>query len=150
MTAALRTNVGSAISRDYANAVANNAYSNSADAIRIRPNRTDGSEQGALLADFRLTSVTFGTAPVTGALQLVAVDRDLAGNQGPTPSSTLRGRVVGSFSPQPAASNASTGWIMGINSVPLSPDADYWIYNNSTGVSLSDCIITAQCWSPGV
>lgn len=150
MTAALRTNVGSAITRDYANAVANNAYSNSADAIRIHPSRTDGSEQGALLADFRLTSVVFASAPVAGALQLVAVDRDLSGNQGPTPSSTMRPRLIGSFSPQPQASNASTGWIMAINAVPLSPDADYWIYNNNTNVSLSDCIITAQCWSPGV
>lgn len=150
MTAALRTNVGSAISRDYANAVANNAYSNSADAIRIRPNRTDGSEQGALLADFRITSATFGSAPVAGVIQLVAVDRDLSGNAGPTPSSTMRPRYVGAFSPRPQASNAATGWIMALNSVALSPDADYYLYNNGTGVSLSDCILTAQCWSPGV
>lgn len=150
MTAALRTSVGSAISRTYANSVANNAYSNSADAIRIKPGVSGAGELGALLADFRITSVTFSAAPTTGVIQLVAVDRDLSANAGPTPASTMRPRLIGTFSPQPQTSNASTGWIMSLNSVALSPDADYYLYNNGTGVNLTAAVLTAQCWSPGV
>ena len=131
-----------------AHTTANNAYANSADVMRLQ---VSALSFAALLADFRLTSVVFATAPVGGILQLVAVDRDLAGNQGPTPSgTTLQGRVVGTFSPTPLASNGSTGWIMGVNSVPLSFDADYWVYNNGTAFTLnSGWVLTAQPWSPG-
>lgn len=149
MATIIRTNVGTTVSRTYANAVANNAYSNSADVIRLNPGVAGSNHLGALLADFRLTGVTFASAPVTGVLQLVRVDRDLAGNQGPTPSATLLGTPVGTFSPMPTTSNTLTGWVMGINAVALSPDADYWLFNNGTAVSLSACTLTAQCWSPG-
>lgn len=150
MTAALRTAVGSAITRTYTNSVANNAYSNSADAIRIKPGVAGANELGALLADFRITSATFGSAPTAGVIQLVAVDRDLSGNAGPTPSSTMSPRLCGTFSPQAQSSNSSTGWIMALDAVQLSPDADYYLYNNGTGVSLTAAVLTAQCWSPGV
>lgn len=144
MAAILRTTVGSAFTVTAANAIANNAYSNAADKLAI--NNTGN----ALLADFRLTSATFATAPVGGSLQLIQVDRDLAGNAGPTPASTMLGKVVGTFTPQPGASNAATSWVMGIDSVPLTAYADYWIFNNSTGYSLnSGWILSAQAWSPG-
>ncbi len=144
MAAILRTNVGSAVSVTAANAVANNAYANSADKLRIQ------NTGNALLADFRLTSATFATAPVGGVLQLIAVDRDFAGNAGPNPATSMLGRVLGSFSPQPATGNASTSWVMGLDSVPLVADADYWLLNNGTAYSLnSGWVLTAQPWSPG-
>ena len=140
----LRQKVGSVVSVTTANAIAASAYANSADALRIN----NGTNK-ALLADFRLASVTFPTAPVSGSLQLYAVDRDFSGNQGPSPSATMRGRLVGSFDPQPAASNASTGWIMSLNNVAISEDADYWLYNG-TGYSLNvGAVFSAQCWTPG-
>ena len=149
-TPILRNAIGSAVARTFANAVANNAYANVADAVRLNPGVSGSNHLGALLADFRLTSVTFASAPVVGALQLIRVDRDFAGNIGPTPSATLLGTPVGTFSPQPTTSNASTGWIMGLDNVALTPDADYWLLNNGTAVSLnSGCVLTAQCWSPG-
>lgn len=150
MTASVRTNVGSAISRAYANTVANNAYSNVADAIRIKPGVAGASELGALLADFFLTGVTFSAAPTIGFIQLVAVDRDASGNIGPTPASTMRPRLCGAFSPQPSTSNGSTGWIMALPRIPLAADADYYLYVNGMGVSLTAATLTAQCWSPGV
>lgn len=138
-------NVGSAIVVTAANAIANNAYANTADRMRIQR-----ISYLALLVDFKLTSVTFATAPVGGSLQLFAVDRDFAGNVGPTPVSTLNPRLVGTFTPSPAASNASTGWIMAINNVSCVQDADYYVYNNGTAYSLnSGWILTAQCWTPG-
>ncbi len=149
MPTILRSAIGSAVSRIFANAVANNAYANAADAIRLNPGVAGSDHPGALLADFRLTGVTFSAAPVKGALQLVRVDRDFAGNQGPTPSATLLGTPVGAFSPMPTVSNALTGWIMGIDSVALAPDADYWLLNNDTAVNVTACTLTAQCWSPG-
>ena len=83
-------------------------------------------------------------------LQLVAVDRDLANTAGPTPSATLLARFVGNFNPQPAASNASTGWIMSLNSVALTANTDFWLYNNNTMFSLNlGWVLKAQCWSPG-
>ena len=143
-TPLLRDVIGSNIVVTAVNAVANNAYANSADKLQI--NNTGL----ALLADFRLTSVTFATAPVGGALQLFAVDRDFSGNAGPTPAGTLLARYVGTFTPSPTTSNASTGWIMGINSVPLSANTDFWLYNNGTAFSLnSGWVLTAQLWSPG-
>jgi len=139
----LRNNVGSAVTVTTANAIANNAYANSADKLRI--NNTGN----ALLADFRLTGVTFAAAPVAGAVQLIAVDRDFSGNAGPTPSASMLGRIY-PFSPQPSTSNASTGWVMSCNSVPLSADCDYWLYNNGTAQQIAaGCVLTAQPWSPG-
>lgn len=143
-TPLLRDVIGSNIVLTAANAVANNAYANVADKLAI--NNTGL----ALLADFRLTSATFAVAPTAGVLQLFAVDRDFAGNAGPTPSATMPGRFVGSFNPYPAASNAATSWIMSLNSVALSAYSDFWLMNNGTAVSLnSGWVLTAQLWSPG-
>ncbi|MDO9235999.1 MAG: hypothetical protein Q7U28_08210 [Aquabacterium sp.] len=143
-TPLLRDVIGSNVVVTAANAVANNAYANAADKLTI--NNTGL----ALLADFRLTSATFATAPVGGALQLFAVDRDFSGNAGPTPSATMPGRLVGSFSPYAAASNTATSWVMSLNSVPLSAYTDYWLMNNGTAYSLnSGWVLTAQLWSPG-
>jgi len=131
-----------------ANAVANNAYANSADKLRVQQSTL--STTGLLLCDFRLTSVTFAAAPVTGALQLVIVDRDAAGNVGPTPVATLLPGRVYSLGPSPTTSNASTGWIMSVNNVPISADQDVWLFNNATGQSLnSGWVLTAMPWSPG-
>ena len=138
-----RVTVGSVVSHTNGSAVANNAYCVSGDAVRIQ------NTSNALLADFRLTGVTFGTAPVAGCLQLAKAPRDLSGNIGPTPSATLVPTQVWTFGPVPAASNASTGWIMSIDSVPIDADADYWIYNNGTGYSLTAATIAYQLWSPG-
>jgi hypothetical protein len=147
-TPIIRSVQGTALTRTFANAVANNAYANSADALRIQQSAL--STPGLLLADFRLTSVTFATAPVGGVLQLAKVPRDAAGNIGPTPAATLVPTQMWTFGPTPAASNASTGWIMSIDSVPLDADADYWLYNNGTAFTLnSGCILTAVPWSPG-
>ena len=143
-TPILRQNQGSAITRTYANAVANNAYSNVADALRVQ------NTANALMIDFWLTSVVFATAPVLGNLMLCAVDRDAAGNIGPTPSATLQPRIVGNFSPIQQASNTSTGWIMSLLGITATPDTDYWIFNNGTAYSLnSGCVLTAQLWTPG-
>jgi hypothetical protein len=143
-TPILRQTQGSALTRTFANSIANNAYSNSADALRVQ------NTANALMVDFWLTSVTFATAPVGGTLQLVAVDRDAAGNIGPTPAATLQGRVVGNFMPIPQASNTSTGWIMSVPGVQATADCDYWICNNGTAYTLnSGCILTAQLWTPG-
>ena len=149
MSSLLRNTIGSDVSVTSANAIANLAYANIADTIRLNPGVIGSDHLGALLADFRLTGVTFASAPVTGVLQLIRIDRDLAGNRGPTPSATLLGTPVGTFSPMPTTSNALTTWLMGINAVALSPDADYWLFNNGTAVSLSAFTLTARCWSPG-
>ena len=142
-TPILRNNVGSPVTVTTANAIANNAYANSADKLRI--NNTGN----ALLADFRLTGVTFAAAPVTGVVQLIAVDRDGSGNAGPAPSSAMIGRVY-TFSPAPNTGNSSAGWIMSCNNVPLSADCDYWLYNNGTAQQISSgCTLSAQPWSPG-
>lgn len=109
-------------------AVANNAYSGG-----LRINNTGL----ALAADFRLTAATFATAPTTGALVLVAVDRDNSGNAGPTPSSSMVPRYVGTFDPQPSTGNATTSWVMGIDGVSLTTDADYYVYNAATGQTLN-------------
>lgn len=144
-TPLLRDLIGTVITVTSTVAVANNAYANSADKLQI-----DNTTNLALLADFRLTSVVFATQPVGGALQLFAVDRDLANTAGATPSATLVPRFVGSFNPQPAASNASTGWIMALNAVALTANTDYWLYNNGTLFSLNlGWVLKAQCWSPG-
>ena len=140
----LRNNVGANIVVTATVAVANNAYAAAADLMRI--NNTGL----ALLADFRLTSVVFAIAPVTGSLQLFAVERSFANVAGPTPSATMQPKLVAVFSPVPIAGNTSTGWVMGANAMPLSPDADYWLYNAGTGQSLNlGWVLTAQLWSPG-
>ncbi len=147
-TPIIRTVTGTSVTRTFANAVANNAYANIADALRIQQSAL--STPGLLLCDFRLTGVSFGTAPVAGSVQLARVSRDAGGTQGPTPSATLVPREIWTFSPTPAASNALTGWIMGINGVPLDADSDYWLFNNGTGYTLATgMVLTGIPWSPG-
>lgn len=138
---------GTALSKALTIAIASGAYANSADALRIQQSAL--SIPGLLLVDFRLTNVVLSAAPVTGSLQIVKVPRDTAGNQGPAPSSSLLPYQVWTFGPMPSAGNALTGWVMGIDSVPLDLDADYWLSNNGTGVNLTGAVLTASPWSPG-
>ena len=109
-TPIIRSVTGTALTKTGANAIANNAYANSSDALRIQQSAL--SAPGLLMCDFRLTSVTFATAPVGGCLQLAKIPRDASGNIGPTPSATLVPTQIWTLGPIPAASNASTGWIM--------------------------------------
>lgn len=141
----LRNNVGSVLSVTTANAIASAAYAVSADKLTI-----DNSTNNALMVDFELQA-TFATAPVTGAISLIAVDYSLDGSTaGPAPTSSMLGRFVGSFSPAPSTSNASTSWRMSLNSVALANKTDFYLYNAATGQSLSSgSILRAQCWTPG-
>lgn len=146
-TPIIRVNAASVITVTGANSIANNAFANSADVMRLQQS---AMSIPALLADFRLTSVTFSTAPVTGLLQLAIVDRDLSGNIGPTPSATLMPTRIYTLGPIPLASNTSTGWIMGVDGIPLTQDQDVWPYNAGTGYTLnSGWVLKAQPWSPG-
>jgi hypothetical protein len=111
----------------------------------------DNTTNLALLADFSVTP-TWGSAPVAGNLQLIAVDWSIAATplQGPTPSATLLGRVAGTFSPIPTTSNSATSWVCRLNAVPLSAKTDYYLYNNATAQTISSgWVLSAQCWSPG-
>lgn len=146
-TPILRDLIGSILNVTASNAVANNAYSVSADKLQI-----DNATNLALLADFEI-DLTFATAPVGGVIQLFAMDYSLDGTTAPapaTPSTTVQGRFVGSFSPQPLASNAVTTWVMRLNSVPLTRKTDFYILNNGTGFNVNTgWVLKAQCWSPG-
>jgi hypothetical protein len=147
MSTPLIRDSGTPVTLTTANAIANNAYANSADAMRLEISALSAAY---LLADFCLTGATFGTAPSGGSVQLIAVDRTPSGTQGPTPSASLLGRVAGTFNPVPSTSNVLTTWTMTINAVPLSADCDYWLYNNGTGYTIaSGCTLTATPWSPG-
>lgn len=147
-TPATRVN-GTALTKAFSVAINSNAYANSADALRIQQSAL--STPGLPLADFRLTGVAFSAAPTTGSVQLVKVPRNASGGIGPTPVSTLTGFPTWTFSPAPNTGNTSTGWDMSIDSVPLDADADYWLFNNGTGVSMaySGMVLTATPWSLG-
>lgn len=140
MTAATRVNIGSAISQAISSAVASLAYSSN---IRVQ------NTEGAPLADVWLTGVTFGAAPVAGALMLALVARDSAGNVGPTPSASMVPEVY-PFNPQPSTGNTSTGWIMACRNVPIPADCDLYIYNASTGQSLTAATVNVQRFGYGV
>lgn len=147
MTTPIYPQYATSVTKTSANPTLTGQYCNSADALRIQ---RSALSIAAMLCDFRLTGVSFGTAPVAGSLQLVLIDRDAAGNQGPTPAATLVPARSYTLSPVPAASNALTGWIMSVNAVPISPDQDVWIYNNGTAQTLSSgWTLTAMPWSPG-
>jgi hypothetical protein len=141
----LRQNVGSVFSVTHGSTIANNAYSASGDKLTI-----DNGTNKALLADFEFEA-TFAVAPVAGSVVLVAVDYSLDGaTAGPTPSATMRPRVVGTFTPTAIASNAATSWRMRINSVPLTAKSDYYVLNNGTTQTISaSAVLRAQCWTPG-
>ena len=145
MAAALRNNIGAVVSLTTANPIASLGYAVAADKLLI-----DNSTNKALLVDFELTAV-FGSAPVAGSIQLYAVDWTLSGvTAGPAPTSVLLARYVGSFTPQPLASNAALSILMSLDRVALSNKTDYYLYNNATGQSLSvGAVLKAQCWSPG-
>ena len=144
MAAILRNNVGTVFTLTTASAINSDAYAGV-------PLTIDNSTNKALLVDFELYPAAFGVAPVAGAIQLIAVDWSLDGTTaGPAPTATLPGRFVGSFSPQPAASNALTQWRMSLVSVALGNKVDYYPFNNKTGQPLAiGTVLKAQCWSPG-
>ena len=145
-TPILRRDIGALLSRTTANAIASAAYGVTADALTV-----DNTTNLALLADFELT-FTWGTAPVTGSVQLIAVDWEVLGPAtAPTaPSASLLGRFEGTFSPQYAASDAVTAAILTLNSVSIKRKTDYYLYNNATGQSIpAGAVLRAQCWSPG-
>jgi hypothetical protein len=146
MAGALRNLIGSVLTVTAANAVANNAYSVSGDKLTI-----DNTTNLALLADFHL-NLTFGTAPVTGSIILIAVDWSLDATPvaGAAPVATLLGKYVGTFDRQPQASNTATTWIARLDSIPLTAKTDYYILNSGTGQAISTgWVLKAQCWSPG-
>lgn len=145
MANTLRQNVGSVFSVTHASSIANNAYSASGDKLTI-----NNDTNKALLADFELQA-TFATAPTAGSVVLVAVDYSLDGaTAGPTPSSTMCPRIVGTFTPTAIASNTATSWRMRINAVPLTAKTDFYVLNNGTAQTISSgAILSAQCWTPG-
>ena len=145
MSNILRNNIGSVLSVTTANAISSGAYAVAADKLTI-----DNSANKALLADFEF-QVAFATAPVAGAVSLIAVDYSLDGaTAGPAPTVTMLGRFVGSFSPSPTTSNAITTWRMTINSVSIANKTDFYLFNNATGQQIPvGSILRAQCWTPG-
>ncbi len=144
----LRTLIGTAVTQTTANAIASAAYAVNADCLTL-----DNGTSLGLLADFEL-QLTWGTAPVAGSVQLLALDWSLDGTTagaGSTPlSSSLLGRVVGSFNPQFFTSNAVTAMRLRLNSVPLTRKTDFYLFNNGTAQSIpSGSVLSAQIWSPG-
>jgi hypothetical protein len=126
-------------------AVASGSPVYSSNALRVQQSAL--SVPGALMADFRLTSITWGGTPASGgSIQLVAVDRDFSGIAGTAPDATHLPRLVGTFSPIETAS-ASPG-VMALNAVALSYDTDYYLANNGTGQTFTG---TLNClpWTPG-
>lgn len=120
----------------------NNAYSAG---TRIQTSAL--SIAGALLCDFRITGGSWSGTPTGGAIQLVAVDRDFSGTAGATPGTTTPPRLIGPFTP--TGQTTSTFGVLSINAVPLSPDADYYVYNNNTTMNLTGFTLTATPWTPG-
>lgn len=142
----LRNDIGTALSLTTANAINSGNYATSADKLTI-----DNTTNKALLVDFEL-QFTFGTAPVAGAIQLVAVDYGVIGTATTpaAPTASLLGRVEGTFSPQFAASNTQLAVVLTLNSVSLKRKTDYYLYNNATGQPIPvGAVLKAQCWSPG-
>jgi hypothetical protein len=112
---------------------------------------TTGAQLGALLCDFGLT-VAFGTAPIVGAIVLVANDWSLEASpaQPAAPLSSLISRYVGTFDRQPQATNASLTWKARLNAIPLTQKTDFYLLNAGTGQTISaSWVLTAQAWSPG-
>ena len=139
----LRNNVGTVLSQTLTSGVANNAYSTESLTV-------DNTTNKALLADFEL-AVVYAIAPVAGALQLIEVDYALDNiTAGPTPSATMLGRVVGTFSPMATTSNTATSWSATCKAVPIAQKSKYYVFNNATGQALSaTAALKAQCWTPG-
>ena len=140
-TAATRINIGSPATLTISSSVTSLAYSTG--------QRLQNTE-GAPLADFTVTGVTFGAAPVAGALRIAIVSRDSAGNAGPMPSAALVPNITVGLGPQPSTGNTSTGWLMTAERVPIPPDCDFYVYNASTGQSLNAATVTAQRYGYGM
>lgn len=135
---------GSALTPVTVSAITSGSPGYASSAMRIQQSAL--STPGMMLADFRLTSITWGGTPAAaGAIQLFAVDRDFAGNIGPTPGANYIPRLCGTFSPQELASG-SPG-VMGLNNVRLSYDADYYVGNNQTGQTFA-CTLNALPKTP--
>lgn len=100
----------------------------------------------ALMCDFAFTA-TAGGSVTGGSYQLVRVNRDNAGNAGPTPSSTVLPQPVGNFTPTYTTGTPSAQ-VFTLPSIALSRDADYYVFNNGTGQTVSGTL-SAQPWSPG-
>jgi hypothetical protein len=153
MAAAIRNNIGSLFTKTGANTIATNAYSNIADVLTIST-INDGSSNialGALLCDFGL-NLTYATAPVAGAIVLVAADWSLEASplQPAAPATTMITRYVGTFDKQPQASNAVLTWKARLNAIPLTQKTDFYLLNAATGQTISaSWVLTAQAWSPG-
>jgi hypothetical protein len=144
-TPILRQLVGSAITLIGANAIASGGYANAADQMLV-----DNSTVKAIQGDFEL-DCTFGAAPVTGAVSLMAVDYSLDGaTAGAAPSAALMPRFVGSFNPMPATGNTATSMMLRLSGVPLTGKTAYSIYNNGTGQAiLAGYTLRCQMVTPG-
>lgn len=149
MSGALRNDIGAPITvtTSGVGGIASAAYATITDVLTI-----DNTTNKALVVDFTLYPAAFGTAPVAGAISLVAVDWSLDATpvQGPAPTASLPGRFVGSFDPKPGTGNANTRWRMSLPTVALGRKVDFYLFNNGTGQSLAvGAVLIAQCWSPG-
>ena len=146
MAAALRNNIGALLTKTGAATIATGSYSVQTDVLLI-----DNITNNALLADFGLT-VAFASAPLLGAIVLVAADWSLEASpaQPAAPTTTLINRYCGTFDRQPQTSNALLTWKCRINAIPLTAKTDFYLLNAGTGQTISaNWVLTAQCWSPG-
>lgn len=139
--------VGSVITVTGANTITNNSYAVAADKLTI-----DVSSNAGLCVDFSLVPA-WATAPVAGAISLIAVGWSLDGTPvaGPAPVATLNNDFVGNFRPAPNTSNTSTTWTMTLKRVALGiGKTDFYIFNNATGQTISaSWVLKAQVWTPG-
>lgn len=136
---------GTAVTPVTVSAITSGAPGYASSAMRIKTSTLIPA--GALIGDFRLTSITWGGTPAAaGAIQLFAVDRDFSGNIGPTPGANYIPRWCATFSPQTLVSGGSP--VMAANNVSLSEDADYYVGNNATGVTFA-CTLNFKPYAPG-
>lgn len=150
-TPTLRQNIGPLQTVTAVNAVNSGSYSVAADKLTIDTTGAVTSLTGALLADFSITPSFGATAPVTGSVQLIAVDWSLAATPvaGAAPTTTLGGYRIYTFSPQPITSNTLTSMIMRVNAVALSGKTDFYIYNTTGQPISTGWVLNAQCYTIG-
>ena len=137
---------GTTVGTTFSASIASAAYASTPARVQL-----SGLGSNYLLGDWRITGLTtaFSGAPAAGGtVALYAVDRDFAGNIGPTPSASWTPRFCGNFNP---IQSTATGGILALNDVRLSYDADYYLYNNATGVTMYTTNASLSCmpWSPG-
>lgn len=124
----------------------NNAYSHANDRLIL----TRTSNLG-LLVDFTLNA-SWTTAPVTGSIQLLAVEWSLDSTpvEGNQATSTMIANTVGTFSPKPSTGNFSTSILMSLPRVPLGRKTSFYLYNNGLGQAVAiGWVLKAQVWTPG-